>query len=223
MSGASLPQIVDVTVIPEAVAAWFDYVIGSDLRLDDKRFGELTAVVDIGGRTTDVAVVREGDVYLRQSGTLDLGMLTLAAAVRRLVEEQFPGIPRRSHSCIETAVRRGEIRIADRQIDVSGTLEREKRDILERIGEFLVSLYGGSMTDIQRVLFVGGGSVLLEPQLRRRFPKAMFPEDPQMANARGMWKSEHYSLAEEHASTHGFVSQEPEEGWVGPIRAAISG
>jgi plasmid segregation protein ParM len=223
MSGVALPQIVDVTVIPEAVAAWFDYAIGPDLQLDDSRFAELTAVVDIGGRTTDVAVVREGDVYLRQSGTLDVGTLTLAAAVRRLVEEQFPGIPRRSHRCIETAIRRGAIRIADREIDVSATLEREKRDLFERIAEFLVTLYGGSMTDIQRVLFVGGGSVLLEPHLRKRFPGAAFPDDPQMANARGMWKSELHSLSEERASTPGFVSQEPEEGWVGPIRAAISG
>jgi hypothetical protein len=41
-------------------------------------------------------------------------------------------------------------------------------------------------------LFVGGGSALLEPYLRERFPEAEFAPNPQMANARGLYKSECY-------------------------------
>ena len=77
-----LPRIVSVDVVPEAVAAWFDFVIGRDLQLNSQRYAEYTAVVDNGGRTTDVAVVKDGEVDLRQSGTLDVGTLELGGVVR---------------------------------------------------------------------------------------------------------------------------------------------
>jgi plasmid segregation protein ParM len=192
MSGAALPRIDAFTAISEAVAAWCDYVIGPDLRLNNQRFGALTAIVDIGGRTTDIALVKEGDIHLQQSGTRDIGTLNLAAVVRRRVEDHCPSIDPRSHSSIETAIRQGTIRVGNREIDVRDALEREKTNLLELIENFVVSRFGQIRADIQHILFVGGGSALLEPYLRVRFPEAEFAPEPQMANARGLYKSECY-------------------------------
>jgi plasmid segregation protein ParM len=222
LSGATLPRIVDITVIPEAIAAWFDYVIGPDLHLNNQRFRELTVVIDIGARTTDIALVKEGGIYMQQSGTRDIGTLSLAAVVRRRVEDLCPDIPQRSHGSIESAVRHGTIRVGNREIDVRNALDREKKDLLERIESYCVSLCGPSMADIQRILCVGGGSVLLEPQLRKRFPNAEFPTDAQMANARGMFKSECHSSQDEQPAPPTFLSQELQEAWVAPARAALT-
>ena len=222
MSGAAVPRIDPFTAYSEAVAAWFDYVIGPDLHLNSQRFSALTAVVDIGGRTTDIALVKEGDIYLQQSGTRDIGTLSLAAIIRRRVEDQYPGIPPRSHRSIESATRLGTIRIGNREIDVRDTLEREKNNLLERIESYFVSLCGQSRADIQHILFVGGGSALLEPYLRKRFPEAEFARDPQMANARGLYKAECYQSEEAQPLTPAFSSQEPQEAWIAPVRAALT-
>lgn len=196
LSGAVLPRILSVDVVPEAVAAWFDFVIGKNLQLNSQRYAEYTAVVDIGGRTTDVAVVKDGEVDLRQSGTLDVGTLDLAAVVRRVVEDQFPGTPGRSYMFVESAIHSGVIRLGGHEIDVRTSLERTKSDLLDRIADYLAGLYGRSMHDIRHVLFVGGGSALLEMPLRRRFQRVEFADDPQMANARGLWKFKAYSAAQ---------------------------
>lgn len=196
LSGVVLPRIVSVDVVPEAVAAWFDFVIGRDLQLDSQRYAEYTAVVDIGGRTTDVAVVKDCEVDLRQSGTLDVGTLELAGVVRRVVEDQFPGTPGRSCTFVESAIHNGVVRIGGREIDIRGSLERTKSDLLDRIADYLAGLYGRSMHDIRHVLFVGGGSALLETPLRRRFQRAEFADEPQMANARGLWKFKAYSAVQ---------------------------
>jgi plasmid segregation protein ParM len=43
--------------------------------------------------------------------------------------------------------------------------------------------------DLEAVYFVGGGSQLLEVQMKDLYPHAVFVPDPQNANARGNWKA----------------------------------
>jgi plasmid segregation protein ParM len=187
-----------------------------------RRYRELTAVLDIGGRTTDIALIKEADIRVQQSGTRDIGTLSLAALVRRRIEDVCPGIQQRSHGNIESAVRDGKIRVGNREIDLRNALDREVDDLLERIEGYFVSLCGTSMADIQHILCVGGGSALLERQLRERFPTAEFPADPQMANARGMYRSECHAFLDEQPTSPQLLSQERQEDWVGTVRAALT-
>ena len=58
-------------VIPEALAAWYDYVIvakGNEAILDEARLSVPIAIVDIGGRTTDYVVVKDQGVSSRVVG-----------------------------------------------------------------------------------------------------------------------------------------------------------
>lgn len=72
-------------------------------------------------------------------------------------------------------------------IDVSTEVASQKRVLIETIVQFMQTRFGNNAPLIKRVLFVGGGSSALEPELRRMFPSAVFARDPQMANARGMF------------------------------------
>ena len=63
-------------VIPEALAAWYDHVItesGDGVQLASERLHAPVAVVDIGGRTTDVVVVADQAVQHGASGSLRCG------------------------------------------------------------------------------------------------------------------------------------------------------
>jgi plasmid segregation protein ParM len=191
--GSAPLEIVEVTVTSQCVAAWFDYVINSDLKPDPVRVNEHMIVVDIGGRTTDVAVFEAGQFDSQRSVTLDYGALDLAAVAARAVKDRFPGTPRPSHKVISAAVRCGTIRMEGMEIDLRSALAQERRRLVLRIIVHLEGLYRRSSTPIQRLLFVGGGSMLLQAELREHFPKAAFAEHAQMANARGMWKFGHMS------------------------------
>jgi hypothetical protein len=59
-----------------------------------------------------VDVVKDGEIDMLQSGALEVGTLELSAVVRRLVDEQLPGIPGRPHALVESAIRRGIARKA---------------------------------------------------------------------------------------------------------------
>ena len=61
-------------VIPEALAAWYDYVIvtlDDGVTLDADRLNAPVAIVDIGGRTTDYVVVQDQGVVHGSSGSLN--------------------------------------------------------------------------------------------------------------------------------------------------------
>jgi plasmid segregation protein ParM len=218
--GARLPEIIDVTVVAQAVAAWFDFIIGANMQVDDALMNDYMAVVDIGGRTTDVAVFEHGEADMRQSGTLDHGVLDLAAAITRQLEDRYPSMSRLPQAIVESAINSGVATLGSTTIDVSEVLEREKRALIERIAVFVASRYGSNAPLIKRVLFVGGGSVALRNQLRARFPNAVFAEDPQMANARGMLKYGYVSSGEE--LPQGRYDAGPEEAWVQRARSALA-
>ncbi|MCP4043200.1 MAG: ParM/StbA family protein, partial [Gammaproteobacteria bacterium] len=79
-------------VIPEALAAWYDYVIvekeGKAL-LDEKQLTVPVAIIDIGGRTTDFVVVKDQGVIHGSSGSLQCGMLDVKQRVADGIQERF--------------------------------------------------------------------------------------------------------------------------------------
>lgn len=187
-SGAPLPVIAQVSLIAEAVAAWFDFVIDDAMQERSDLVDDYMAVVDIGGRTTDVAVFENGDLDMRQSGTLDHGVLDVSSEVSRVLEDRYTGMRQFPWSVVEPAIRTGQALIGSATVDVSAEVASQKRVLVERVAQFMQSRFGNNAPLIKRVLFVGGGSSTLEPELRRMFPSAVFARDPQLANARGMYK-----------------------------------
>ncbi|MEW8028783.1 MAG: ParM/StbA family protein, partial [Candidatus Thiodiazotropha sp.] len=79
-------------VIPEALAAWYDYVIvekdGTAL-LNDERLAVPLAIVDIGGRTTDFVVVKDQGVVHGSSGSLQGGLLDVRQQVADGIQARF--------------------------------------------------------------------------------------------------------------------------------------
>ncbi len=91
--GDALPvDIVFHQVIPEALAAWYDYVIvekNGEARLDQTRVSVPIAVVDIGGRTTDTVVVRDQGILHQSSGSYRFGLLNVKQALAESLQARF--------------------------------------------------------------------------------------------------------------------------------------
>lgn len=186
--GETLPQIVDVTVMPQAVAAWFDFIVGPDLVSNEERQNRDTVVVDIGGRTTDVATFESGAFKPHRSTTLDQGMLDIAEIANRAARDQKPGVTRLSHKIIRSAIDTGIFQFAGQLIDIREEITTAKRQLARRVLTHVMSIQARTASANRQVLFVGGGATALQTELREQLPDLMLLPAPQLANARGMWK-----------------------------------
>jgi len=186
-NGPVLPRICKVSVLSEAVAAWFDFVIDERFQERQHLINDFMAVVDIGGRTTDIAVFKNAMIDLDLSDTMDSGMLEVQKSIKKILSGKYRGskFPR---SLIIEAVNTGYVTLGNGRLDISEDVIKERRRLVAKIEDFMISQLGSEMPFLKRVLFVGGGAHALQFDLKARFPNAFFAADPQMANARGMLK-----------------------------------
>lgn len=195
----ALANIINHQVASEAIAAFFDLVIdeSGDEREDIAEMVEQGSIgiIDIGGKTTDCAVVVSGgrSIDARRSGTDNYGGLSLHKAVEPRLKEAF-GAKMLSPMQVDNAVRTNVLRVFGENKDCSEVVRAEKEVLAREIREAAMRKMGDG-ADLEKVFFVGGGSILLKEQLEGLFPHAVVAEDPQFANARGMLKAVKYLQA----------------------------
>jgi plasmid segregation protein ParM len=203
----ALPRIAGVHVIAEGVAAWFDYVLTDDGEMIPQRMSEFTAVVDIGGRTTDIAVFQDDQLNPHLSGTHNHGMLDVKSAIGSKLEELFPGTEF-DRSRIDHALKTNEVKLGGgRTVNVSTVVTESRAVLFEGIERYMRSKIGNHMPLIDRVIFVGGGAKALNFELthtevQKRFNNPVIHPFAQFANARGMLKYgyAHRRFASENAA-----------------------
>lgn len=184
-------------VIPEALAAWYDYVIvtqANDVILDEARLSVPIAIVDIGGRTTDYVVVKDQGVVHASSGSLQGGMLDVKQQVANGIQERFD-LENVGEQLVSSAVERGVVRLHGKDHDVAELVDAAKRELVERLyAETRRQL--GLGVELDRIVFVGGGTVALVEHIADWFPNQAIAEHPAFANARGMLKYLQYVCEE---------------------------
>jgi len=188
--GDALPvDIVFHQVIPEALAAWYDYVIvesNGDAQLDQTRVSVPIAVVDIGGRTTDTVVLRDQGVLHQSSGSFRFGLLDVKQALADALQERFD-LEAVADRLLTHAVRHKVVRLFGRDYDVTAEVAAAKGELVERLYAETRRQLGRGI-ELDRVLFVGGGAVALADHITDWFPNQLIAERPAFANARGMLK-----------------------------------
>jgi plasmid segregation protein ParM len=176
-------------VIPEALAAWYDHVIilqDDGVTLDADRLNAPIAIIDIGGRTTDYVVVQDQGIVHGSSGSLNRGMLNVKIRVANQIQTQFD-INELGEQSIARAVETNCLRLHGKDHDVSTMVADAKRELVERLyAETRRKL--GLGAELDRVLFVGGGSAALASDIADWFPNQTIADHAAFANARGMLK-----------------------------------
>lgn len=188
--GYSLPIISKHRVLAEGLAAWFDYVIERDgngnLIKNTDNYEKRTAIIDIGGRTTDIAVVKSGTLEYQRSSTLEVGMLTVKELIKEVVFDEMDGVELTNEQ-IYTALNEGRVKLWGRWENVSTIVKNSQEEVSRRI-------YAESMrklkkaADIDDVIFVGGTVNRFGSLLDNWFRNQSIADMPEFANARGMQK-----------------------------------
>ena len=187
----------DVRVVPQAwgpiLSLIFDWKGNKIADLQDERI----AIIDIGGKTTNLLSV-DGlmDVPAETKG-LDLGTWHIIKAVRDFFDREHPGLNHLSDHRIVRAVRDGYIhytsknRVALRTV-ITPVVERMGNQIIEKAQQY----WGQGVLTHQRMLVTGGGAYLLGKHIKKAFPHATVVDRPEFGNAQGyanfaawVWKS----------------------------------
>jgi plasmid segregation protein ParM len=205
--GPALATIRGQSVVSEATAAFYDALIQHDGEYDtgieaiiSRRAG---AVMDLGGKTTDLVVVAENvsSVYKDQSGTKDIGVLQLLDQVAEQIKSELglndnPPLPYVEEAC---CTKKYELFGEDEDVDVSHIIVSACEAYLDRVKNFFVSKLRDGST-VGAVIFVGGGTALIQSALGDEAfasiykGKRFIAKEPEYANARGMWKFGVYVL-----------------------------
>lgn len=191
VSGTSKVAVLnDITVGCQAVAAYIDYALDDDLN-EVKDVDGAVAIVDIGGRTTDIATVIGGSrIDHARSGTANIGVLDVYKAVKQgiwtelKIRDDFP------INVVDKAVRKGSIKLWGEEQDVSkivvGVVAEYQAKLAREIERRIST--GAAMN---AVVFVGGGSALFK-DIAKTFRNGHMSDDPEFANARGLYKYVRY-------------------------------
>lgn len=188
---APMAHIIENTVTTEAVASFVDQLMDLEGKpsSDYAALSEMpVGVIDVGGKTTDCAVILPGMmVDSSRSGSNDVGVLSLQEAVSSKVRAHLSLDTALPAPAIEKALRTGMVRLYGKEQSVQQIVDEEKERLAEQIMS-AVRTKVGTGVDLDHVLFVGGGAIVLRDQLLRHFPHARVPDQPEFANARGMLK-----------------------------------
>lgn len=190
-----LANIKGNSVTTEAIAAYFDAIMDMDgvpTPFHEEFKDEVIGVIDIGGKTTDCAVIFPGgeQVDTQRSGSNDVGVLMLFDAVEAKLRTRFD-LDNLPPKMVERAISNGVVRVSGQEHDVLKEVVEEKEKLAEKIMSGVRTKIG-SGKDLATVLFVGGGAIVMREQLAKHYPHHRFPDQPEFANARGMFKISKY-------------------------------
>lgn len=171
-------------VFAEGLAAWIDWAVDDKLEMRDGATEMRVGVIDVGGRTTDVAVVLPGRrIDHAQLGSSEIGahdvMETLKAELYKRFDVQV------SQQQAEQAMS-GRVRLWGKMVDVSDLAHRAVGEVSEKILREINRRLGGA-ADLDVVLLVGGGAHLFGG-LKDVFRNIEIAANPEFANARGFAK-----------------------------------
>lgn len=157
--------IEDVEVYPEGIGAV------------DASFDGI--VIDIGGRTTDIAEIE--NMKVRNPFSLPVGTMNLYNDFIKIINDKY-SLDLKTND-VDRILRNG-LKIYGEQKDISFALEIFKNYVEKIINELQIN-YSIKTHDIR---LTGGGAALLEKAFLKRLPNAEIVENPFFANAIGFKK-----------------------------------
>lgn len=177
-----------VRIACQGIAAFMDWLLDEN-GVPRREPPASCAVIDIGGRTTDIAVVLNGEtVDTARTGTVLSGALDVLEGLAERVRAAFGIQDRFPASVLEAALCSGKIRIWGKDEDVSSLVRQACADHEGRLLRELERRLGQA-ADIETVLFAGGGARVFA-RAAQAFRHGRTLDDPQFANARGFVKHE---------------------------------
>ncbi len=158
--------ISEFRVYPEGVAAYYSLNTTEDV-----------IIVDIGGRTTDIAYI--SGRKLRLSGTVAVGTLNIYKSVAdRLNSDYSLDL---NLEMIDRIIERGQLKVDNKEVDLKFITEILKSNFMKIKQELDLKFPART----EKIILVGGGSKLFSRAFKKRYENCEVAENNVYANAEG--------------------------------------
>lgn len=152
----------------------------------DQAMFELTGIIDIGGKTTNILTASNFADISAQTISKDVGGWDIIRAVRAKMQVDFPKSNLSDHA-IATAISAGEFYEFGKPVNITALLDNVLPTMAEDVIGKATSLWGSGAT-LNRVLVTGGGAEMIGKYILDAFPHAVIVDDPVFANAIGYFR-----------------------------------
>lgn len=191
-------KVENVYVIPQSAGAYYDAILEdgqllsfndtSNKAADYKDFRNMeqykSVTMDIGYRTTDGAVIDQGNYVSAESFTLEIGVKNVLLELRRIIQAKHNYTNIKIPDLLKFA-RQGYIRLSGEEIDITGYLTEASRPYVEQIRAETQS-YISDFRTIDYWVFTGGGAIIMQDAIKEVFGEHIkFLKNLEFNNAMG--------------------------------------
>ncbi len=191
-------SIGDIIVRPQGLLSFFDYCVdwNGRSRVDAP---PRVAVIDIGGRTTDLAFIVGGaEIDRKYSKSINIGVLNVCRELNAALRDRYKVSIDFPLERLKLALRTGRVNIRGTESDVGDLVDDQVRAIGGNLWrQVQAEMEGLAVADL--ILLVGGGASVFDRVRPSAISGVVIPQDPEYANVRGMWKFGFCRLAQEAA------------------------
>jgi PRTRC genetic system protein D len=164
-----------IFILPQGAGAILEYITQEDG----------TAIVDIGYYTLDLAAFREGEFSVEQSASINYGIQKLYHSIAKELNRRWNISP--DTKKIEKLLRSGKLLLEGQEIDIREMLTELKFGYAEDLVSRLNDNWSEVLKDVNRVVFIGGGTEVIRDILPDK-ANFLVPQEPSFANAAGFFK-----------------------------------
>lgn len=178
-------KIVFHGVFPEAIAGLADYLIDNNGRMrEGMSFDHVRMVLDIGGRTTDIAIILPGN-DIGKIETINWGVSNMRDNLCKLIEDKLD--LKLDSMVLDEALMDKKAHIFGEETDFAEEWNTAVSVVLKEIFAAAANIRK-EFPSIREMICFGGGAALCEEKIRNEYPSVKMVENPDGANARGYLK-----------------------------------
>lgn len=189
-NGAARRVVIDAYVLPEPIGTYFFAALDTAGRVSDPDlFTGPTAIVDIGYRTVDIIVVRQGRLIDRVTRSSGHGVVIAFDRIYSYLSGSIGLLSDDERADVFAALVRGTpLRLKGAVVD--GDLRARFADYRDEVADQITADVHTALSAVRyrTVLFTGGGAEWLHEPLLKVFPQARIADDPRLANVRGFYR-----------------------------------
>jgi plasmid segregation protein ParM len=182
------PKIITIDkiqMIPQPFGTLYDRKLDSEgTLLENELAGLKVGIVDIGYKTSDLALADDLEFVSRQSISSEIAMSTAYNLIAQKIQEKFK-LEKETYE-MDKIIETGVVRVAGVPHDISEFKKEAFTLLADKIATEVNSIWDKREIDV--ILLTGGGGKAISEYFLPKFPQAVLVNGPQFANVRGYLK-----------------------------------
>jgi hypothetical protein len=180
-------KIPRVEVLHEPAGTYFDKILGWNGQVMNDFSDEDIGIVDFGGHTLDISVVRKGKAVLSDHVCRGTGAIHAYQPLLHELTDAYKGAPFTLYD-MPKVVETGQIVLDGKVVSVAKLAQQARQSMVKSVKQGIHEMWPKGTRLLRCILLTGGPANLLLADLKKEFANIEVPQNPHMANARGFFK-----------------------------------